>query len=84
MEVSSIATILRILVLATALLVPVGCERVLELGLSTGDTSDIDAGADTGQPDAGPDGSDGDSETDTETDQADGSTDGSPSDGGAT
>lgn len=63
-----------------ALLCCAGCERVLELGLSPGDTPEIDASTDTGQQDAGPDGSD----TESESDDPDGSTDGSSSDGGAT
>jgi hypothetical protein len=82
MEVSNINPIIRIAVLALALASSIGCERVLELGLSSGVSSDIDAGNDTGDEDAGNDA--GDTDTDTEppdTDDPDGSTDGSPYDG---
>lgn len=85
MEVPSITPVLRTAALGLALVLSAAsCERVLELGLGNGPSSDIDAGGDTGEDDAGQDASDTDSDTDTEpsdTDDPDGSTDGSPYDG---
>jgi hypothetical protein len=80
MELPIITTLLRIIVLVAALASPLGCERVLQLGLTPpADTGDHDTGT---SDDAGPDASDTDSSSDT--DEPDGSPDGSSNDGGAT
>lgn len=84
MEVSSITPILRVVALLLALALTSGCERVLELGLSAGMSTDMDAGDDTDEEDGGGDASDSDTDTSTEpidTDDPDGSTDGSMYDG---
>jgi hypothetical protein len=84
LAVPGISPILRVLLLASFLACPAGCDRVLQLGLTTEpsstDTNPSDGG-DTDDEDAGGDASDID--TDTETDDSDGSPDSSPGDGGA-
>jgi hypothetical protein len=84
LAVPRISHTLRILLLAAFLACTAGCDRVLQLGLTTepSDTGTAPGdGGDTDDEDAGPDASDTD--TGSDTDDPDGSPDGSPGDGGA-